>query len=378
MMEKLVMQKCQDAIMEAMPEGQLGGTKKSRTAEHILSIFTLARMKEREGTGLILQFFDVMKCFDKQLLDDTLYSAATAGIKGKKLRVMKSLHDNTRICLMGDPDENEIEIKNSTGQGTNWAPSGCARTIAEATKKAVEEIDNEIKIKGKNRGTIIFVDDTARLAENTKMARDGGKIFTKALDELSLEAHPDKSKIVIMGTKKLREEVKKELEKDPVIVQGWEMKTSENETYLGYKLDEKGTRESKNKSIENRIRLARMKCIQIMKILEDRQIQEIGWLESAKLLFTSIIVPTLTYGSQTYTFMTKKQEAMLEGAMRENLYRILELSKTAHYASVLFEMNLIPIRAIIDQLKIGWLNSLIHEKGFGTCLDTIREEEEKF
>ena len=378
MMEKLVLERAEAMVDRKIPEMQIGGQKKCNTVEHLMTVITRGNIGDREKKAVIIQLLDIVKCFDKVLLSDTLYDLGEAGVFGKRLRMIEKLHEDTKISLANDPENRERTIKNSTGQGTNWAPSGCARTIAEATKKAVEEIDNEIKIKGKNRGTIIFVDDTARLAENTKMARDGGKIFTKALDELSLEAHPDKSKIVIMGTKKLREEVKKELEKDPVIVQGWEMKTSENETYLGYKLDEKGTRESKNKSIENRIRLARMKCIQIMKILEDRQIQEIGWLESAKLLFTSIIVPTLTYGSQTYTFMTKKQEAMLEGAMRENLYRILELSKTAHYASVLFEMNLIPIRAIIDQLKIGWLNSLIHEKGFGTCLDTIREEEEKF
>ena len=72
----------------------------------------------------------------------------------------------------------------------------------------------------------MFVDDTLRMATDTKMARDGGKVFTEALDELSLEAHPDKSKIVVMGPKKAREEVKAELQKDPVIVQGWEMKTS--------------------------------------------------------------------------------------------------------------------------------------------------------
>ena len=378
MMEKLVLEKAEAMVEVKIPEMQIGGQKKCNTVEHLMTVMTRGNIGDKEKKAVIIQLLDIVKCFDKVLLSDTLHDLGEAGVFGKRLRMIEKLHEDTKISLANDPKEREKTIKNSTGQGTNWAPSGCARTIAESTKRAVEEVDNEIKIKGKNRGTIIFVDDTARIAEDTKMARDGGKVFTKALDELSLEAHPDKSKIVVMGSKKLREETKKELEENPVIVQGWEMKTSENETYLGYQINEKGTRESKNKSIETRARLARTKSIQLMKILEDRQIQEIGWLESAKLLFTSIIIPTLTYGSQTYTFMNKKQEALLEGAMRENLYRMLELSRTAHYASVLFEMNLIPIRAIIDQLKIGWLNSLIHEKGFGTCLETIREEEEKF
>ena len=181
-----------------------------------------------------------------------------------------------------------------------------------------------------------------------------------------------------MGPKAMRDKVKEELMKNPVEIQGWEMKTSDLETYLGFQLDEKGVRESINKSIDKRVRAARTKSIQLIKVLEDDKIQKIGWVGSAKLLFMSIIVPTLTYGTQAYTNMTKKQREMLEASMRENLYRMLNISKTSHYASVLLEMNLIPINNIIDQLKISFVNSLIHEKSEGVCLDTIWEEELKY
>ena len=145
--------------------------------------------------------------------------------------------------------------------------------------------------------------------------------------------------------------------------------------YLGFQLDEKGVRECKTKSIEGRVRGARTKSIQLLKVLEDDKICKIGWLESAKLLFTSIIIPTLTYGAQAYTNMTKKHKETLEASMRENLFRMLNISKTSHYSTVLLEMNLIPINCIIDQLKISFVNSLIHDKGSGVCLDTIMEEE---
>ena len=266
-------------------------------------------------------------------------------------------------------------IKNSVGQGTNWAPEGCSNSIAISTENAIKIVNNEIKINENNRGTIIFVDDTLRMATNTKMARDGGVIFTESLNTLSLEAHPDKSRIVIMGPKKLRDKVKEDLMKDPVMIQGWEMKNSSLETYLGFQLDERGVRECISKSIEGRVRMARSKSIQLLKVLDDDKICRIGWLESAKLLFTSIIIPTLTYGAQSYTNMTKKQRETLEASMRENLYRMLNISRTSHYASTLLEMNLIPVNSIIDQLKISFVNALVHEKKEGVCLDTILEEE---
>ena len=378
MMEKLVLEKAEAMINRKIPDMQIGGQKKCNTVEHLMTVMAYANICDKERKALVVQLLDIVKCFDKVLLSDTLYDAAEAGVFGKRLRMIEKLHEDTKISLTNDPKGRERTIKNSTGQGTNWAPSGCSRSIAESTNRAVEETDNEMKVNGENRGTIIFVDDTARLASSAEMARDGGKIFTQALDELSLEAHPDKSRLVILGSKKIRDEMKEKLEKDPVMVQGWEMKTSESETYLGYQINEKGARESRNQSIEQRVRAARTKSIQLMKILEDEQMCEIGWIQSTKLLFTSIIISTLTYGSQTYVNMTKKQIGMLEGGMRECLYRMFELSKTAHYASVLFELNLIPIQAIIEQLKISWLNSLIHEKGFGTCLEVIKEEERKY
>ena len=378
MMEKLVLEKAEKMLLRPTPEMQIGGQKQSSTIEHLMTVLTMAKISEKERTCLIVQLLDIVKCFDKVLLSDTLYDAAEAGLCGRGLRMIEKLHEDTKISLTSDNKGRQRIIKNSTGQGTNWAPSGCSRSIAIANEKATEEINNEIKIQGKNVGTMIFVDDTARLATSTEMARDGGKVFTQALDELSLEAHPDKSRIVVMGSKALREKAKKELEENPVKVQGWDMKTSEIETYLGFQIDERGARECKNKSIEARVRAARTKSIQLMKTLEDDQICKIGWLESVKVLFTSIIISTLTYGAQTYVFMTKKQRETLEAGMREDLYRMLKISKTAHYASVLFELNLIPINSIIDQLKISWLNSLIHGKGTGICLDVITEEERRY
>ena len=90
-MEKLAMQRVQSKLASVMPEGQIGGMAKSSTTEHIYTILALARMKMKEGSGLIVSFVDIKKCFDKQRLDDTLHAATTAGVKGRPLRVMKKL-----------------------------------------------------------------------------------------------------------------------------------------------------------------------------------------------------------------------------------------------------------------------------------------------
>ena len=380
MMEKLVMAKCQDLIMDAMPKGQLGGVKKSKCAEHIASILALARIKQKQNKGIILQFFDVKKCFDKQLLDDTMYSAAVAGLRGKRLRVMKNLHDNTRICLVGDPDENEVVIRNSTGQGTNWAPAACSLSMgqtiveeAERRPKSRMKIDENLELD-----PLMYVDDTLFIHDSVEGARAGGNVITDAFDELGLEAHSDKSRQVVMGPKRFKDKIDDQLRSEPVMVQDWELKDSECETYLGCEISSKGVRDSISRSIKKRCRAATAKAVQLNKMLDEDMFDKIGWIDAVKTLFNSIIVPTVTYATEAFAFMQKTQVSEIEACIKDLLYMMLKISKFTKYAAVLQECNMIRVKHIINKLKICFLNDLIHDKSDGFCLDILRKEEELF
>ena len=379
MMEKLVMLKCQEKVTSIMPDMQIGGMKNSSTVEHILSLLTVANIKAKENTGLIIMFFDCMKCFDKQLLTDTLYSAATAGVKGKPLKVMRRLHDNTVISLVGDDSGRCAVIANSTGQGTNWAPAACSLSMGQAIKEQSDYMSkNKIRIGDMSIDPLMYVDDAAIMADTVQGAIDGGILMTKALNELGLEAHPDKSAMVIMGPKKFKDKIREDLKKSPVLVQGWELKESEAETYLGVEISGKGVKDSVMRSIKKRCRAAVAKEIQLSKILDSDMIEKVGWLESVKTLFNSVIISTLTYGTQAYVYMNKTQVAEVESCMKEVLYRMLKLSKFANYAAVLLECNMIRIKHIINQLKLGFVHDLIHVKGKGLCFEILKKEEELF
>ena len=374
-MEKLVMYKCQEKIAAAMPEGQIGGTKKSSCSEHIASIFALARAKASEGSGLALLFVDVKKCFDKQSLVDTQYSAGEAGVHGKPLRVMGMLHDKTVIGLAGDPTGRTEVIDDSTGQGTNWAPLACSLSMGKALNEADDRYDSKLQMGLMRIGPLQYVDDAVKPSETADQARDAGKIFTEALNELGLEAHPEKSALVIMGPKKYRDRMKSELAEQPVMVQGWAVQTSECETYLGAEISEKGVKDSVTRSIKKRIKAAYAKELQLSKLLESDWMDKAGWIEAVKTLFNSIISSTITYASQTYAFMTKTQVNEMESAFKGILYRLLRISKFAHYAAVLVECNMIRVKNTVDQYKITFIRDLVHSKGSGTCLNIMREEE---
>ena len=57
-----------------------------------------------------------------------------------------------------------------------------------------------------------------------------------------------------MGKKKFKDKIRKELLNEPVMTQGWELKESQQETYLGIEISEKGVRDSITQSIKKRCR----------------------------------------------------------------------------------------------------------------------------
>ena len=379
MMEKMIVQKSQEHINNKMPDMQIGGMRNSSTIEHILTALTVAKIKTREGSGASAILIDCMKCFDKQLLTDCLHSVSSAGITGKRLRMIKKIHDETEISLVGDPTNQTAIITNSTGQGSNFAPTGCGLSMAQSIMLETNaQCKNKITVGNKAIDPLMFVDDLDTLVETHEAAKESCIATTKALDNLGLEAHPEKSAIVIMGSKKYKEKMRQRLIEDPCKVQDFELKESDLETYLGVQFSGKGVKDSVNESIKLRIRKTRVKMIQLMKALEDELVEKQGWLEAVKVLFNSIIVPTLTYGCQAFANMTNKQESELEMCMKDVLYKMLGISKYSHYASVLMECNMIRLKHIMNKLKIGFLNDLIHRKRRGHCLELLLEEEKLY
>ena len=57
---------------------------------------------------------------------------------------------------------------------------------------------------------------------------------------------------------------------------------------------------------------------------------------------------------------------------------MLNVSKYAHYAAVLLECNMIRLCHIVNQLKITFINSLLHDKKKGFCHDIILEQEKLY
>ena len=369
--------KSRKLIEAGTPASQIGGRKKSSTIEHIVMAMTVARSLEAEKKAVVILFVDVIKCFDQIRLKDTTADAAAVGVSGRKLRMVRKLHDKTEISIVGDVDNHTAVITNSTGQGTQMAPSFCSLSMARALNQVADREEYGMKYGEVQLKPCSFIDDTKLMSETAGEARKSGKIASDSLDLMGLGAHPKKTKQVVLGNAKAREILIKELTENPAVIQGFNVEFSERETYLGFEFCQQGTRESVTQSIEKRGRVATAKTIQLVKVLEDDLVQKVGFLAAAKYLFQSIVMSSLSYGAQGYIYMTRKQEDRMESLMRENLYRLLGLSKFTSYAAVLFELNLVKMKDVIKMLKCSFVMSLMTDKSEGQCFEVLKEEEKK-
>ena len=75
-----------------------------------------------------------------------------------------------------------------------------------------------------------------------------GRAITQTLDELKMEAHNEKSGLLVFG--KNKDKFIKEVDNNPTFIQGFRMGYKEKETYLGMQFSNKGSNDSIMQTLE--------------------------------------------------------------------------------------------------------------------------------
>ena len=364
--ETLIMKKVKADIWRAYPESQIGGAPNSRTDEHLYTIMTLMRRCEVQGEGnpqgAILIYKDVKKAFDKISVKQTMYAAARAGIKGKNLRVLGQLNERTTFTVVGDSDNVEFEKEFVSSQGTVFTCTSCSKTMpdpmAELLKFEEEETGKYLGVTvGRERVRIQevdFVDDQCSISKDAESARRKGELITMGMNQLNVECHDSKTRYMIIGTKKYKEKMEAELEKNPIVIQGFPVKRSESEKYLGMYINAAGTRETVQQQMEGRIKECQGKMAQIREIIERPTMREVGYLASLRTLFESVISSTALYSAGTWVGSTKAQAAYYDKEMKNLLYSVLRLNSRTSWLQVCWEFDIIPWswRIILQKINL--------------------------
>ena len=338
------------------PISQLGGQPRSGCEDHLTHLLMMIKDAEDSGGGMILTTVDVKKCFDMISNIDTAYAMLEGGADQPTLKRLYQLNKTTNINVVGSTES--FCITHGKGQGNCNVCQECAYTMSVVSEKNCIEFKTPIIYKGVNSSVFEFVDDTFHISRTLAEARMSGKVVTNTFDELSLEAHPYKSKQIIVGTSEYCRKMKAAIQKDPVQIQGNDIGTSDEEKYLGLVICSGSYKKTLKANLDAKMSKAIGVAKQIRAIMEDKRMEQIGKLKVAALLVQGQLLPTILYGLKSFLNLhIDNYYEKFEAIYKKSLEIILGVPESTCLEAMINLLDNHHLETWIDVLKIKYMNT---------------------
>ena len=363
--ELLIYMKLESHFDTATAESQMGGRKDGDTIEHLAMLNSIIKDREEKGEGVILTMVDAIKCFDRSFLSDNHATLQLEGADKKALKVMYKLSKENTVKVAGSKDT--FSQTDGVGQGSVGGARITTSAITESTERHVNKIPKQLALTHRQEEISQqgFVDDVILGGANTEGARVSTRLYSNTLYELAMSAHKTKSVQVIAGSKAWVERVETELKADPCLLQGFALKTTPCEKYLGMYYVSGSYRETIEKNIKVKCGLMQASAIGIRTMCDLPEIKRFGKAAAQKLLAQSQIYPLCLYGTQSWIQIEADQYKSLEDAFRSSLTTIMSVPKQTNYAALLKVNGLIHVEAFLDLVKLKCWNYKLYVKKSG-------------
>ena len=215
------------------------------------------------------------------------------GIQGKHWRLIYKLNSNNILTPITDIGEcDPVKVPEMIKQGSVLGSVISAITIDSLTR--ILESDRNIwEIEGTKINPLLFQDDIIAINRTKDIQKTVNAIET--FQHLKrLEFHEGKTKKSILNGKR----------DEKVEINGYEIERTSEHTYLG-KIVEEGLKEKRE--IQERITKARVEQNECLRILKNKYLSRNRISGGVKFLQSNII-PTLTFGAETWNELTEKEK----------------------------------------------------------------------
>ena len=266
-------------------------------------------------------------------------------------------------------------VRGTVGQGSNFAPPGIGLTSSKSVKMEFKDSEHLMaKVGTVTSDQQSYVDDIAAMPEGEDSTREVSRKIGEALETISLKSHPNKTEVVVSGTNKRAQDMRDALTSNPAVMQGNAVKVVESGMYLGMKISQSGHRDSVDLTVKHRIAKAWGKVAEVKAVINDARMGRLGWLRSGVTLIKAIIIPSLTYPADVWLSMYKKTEKALRDAYKSMVYMILDITTHTKWTSVLADLGIPNIMAVVDKLRINYINHTMWGKGDTKLREFLVEE----
>ena len=215
--DALVVNKMKEPLKKNLSMYQIGGLPGHSILEHIFTLKTVLARLEEIGKGFVFLVVDIISFFDKENIYDCLETLETLNVNKKAVRMWYLMNMNTKIAVktaFGMTEE--AEVGDCLGQGTAGAGLVSAANLDLGLQKYFNNSPDVMHYGGVKIQPLSYQDDIATPCTNIDMAKSQAEKMSKMLKYKSLEAHHDKSGILVLGSEKYRDPMKHEAKCSPI------------------------------------------------------------------------------------------------------------------------------------------------------------------
>ena len=192
---------------------QIGGQPGHRPEEMVFVMKSVMALYKKEGKLLIINFYDLSKYFDKEMIEDAVITCWKRKADLKAVRLWYKLNENTRIRVQtGAGLSDYSEVGAVLGQGTLGSAIVSQAVLDEAVMEHfLPGEDGQPRYGTVKMAPCMFQDDLANGSEGIMEARIANQKVDFLVKQRGLQLNRDKSVCIIAGSKKQKKEASAEL-----------------------------------------------------------------------------------------------------------------------------------------------------------------------
>ncbi|XP_045457359.1 uncharacterized protein LOC123667510 [Melitaea cinxia] len=358
---RVMLTKLQSLAERVYPEAQCGFRSERSTTD---MIFTLRQLQEKcreQNTPLLIAFVDLNKAFDTVSREGLYIALEKIGCPPKLLRLVKSLHDDTKGTVIFDGQMSDaFDMRRGVRQGCVLAPTlfgiffslllkvafGDSQQGVHLHTRADGKLFGTAQLKSSRKREDLYIDSLLYADDAAFVAKTPGELqtlldkFAYACSLFSMSINATKTVILAQGY----------TYQPSILLEGEPLKVVDKFCYLGSTV-------SNNLSIDGEIDIRIGKAATTFGRLRTRVWNNKHLTAKTKMIvYKTCILSILLYGAETWTSYAKQERRLNTFHMR-CLRSILNITWKDRVTNerVLGIAQLPSVVALLKQKRLRWL-----------------------
>ena len=342
-------------MTDNMTEFQKGTKKGHRPDEHVFVLSSFMALCEDAKTATVVQLMNFSKLFDREVLIDCLYKLYKNKIRGKLYRLFFIMNEENNIQVMTPLGLTKV-AKTGSGLGQGGLDSAFLSGVGldNGVKEVFKDSRNEASYGTIPLNPMLYFDDISRLAKSLHDAQAGLIKLEQMAESKMLDYNRDKTCAIIIGEKKARKRLEKEIELHPLQLYGEDLKTKTCDKYLGWNLNGESISKCSQSTIERRKGNVLKSIFKIQSIIEDSRCEVLGGVSTAVMIWERAVIPFLLFSSKNWIRMSKESLKILTDLQNTFLRAVFSVASSCPIPIMLFDTKTLSMELRIMQRKLNF------------------------